>query len=84
MDQSRLGARFDQAVVAGIRVDDQHPCVAELNAFISGCGGIVKCGFEVASCTAARLMREMGLAGIVRGRAKRTAVSDKAAPWTGF
>ena len=34
----------------------------------------------VARCTVARLMREMGLAGVVRGRAKRSTVSDKAAP----
>jgi putative transposase len=37
-------------------------------------------GIKVARCTVARLMRAMGLAGIVRGRAKRTTVSDKAAP----
>jgi putative transposase len=34
----------------------------------------------VARCTVARLMREMGLQGIVRGRTKRTTVSDKAVP----
>jgi transposase InsO family protein len=34
---------------------------------------------QVARCTVARLMRAMGLAGIVRGRAKRTTVSDQAA-----
>ena len=37
-------------------------------------------GIKVARCTVARLMRMMGLAGIVRGRAKRTTVSDPAAP----
>ena len=37
-------------------------------------------GVTVARCTVARLMREMGLQGIVRGRTKRTTVSDKAAP----
>jgi transposase InsO family protein len=37
-------------------------------------------GFEVARCTVARLMREMGLKGIVRGKSTRTTVSDKAAP----
>jgi putative transposase len=37
-------------------------------------------GITVARCTVARLMREMGLQGIVRGRTKRTTVSDKAAP----
>jgi transposase InsO family protein len=33
-------------------------------------------GIKVARCTVARLMRAMGLAGIVRRRAKRTTVSD--------
>ncbi len=37
-------------------------------------------GIEVARCTVARLMGEMGLQGIVRGRTKRTTNSNKAAP----
>jgi len=37
-------------------------------------------GIEVARCTVARLMRAMALQGVVRGRAKRTTVSEKAAP----
>jgi len=34
----------------------------------------------VARCTVARLMREMGLAGVIRGKPVRTTISDKAAP----
>jgi transposase InsO family protein len=37
-------------------------------------------GFAVARCTVARLMREMGLKGVIRGKPIRTTVSDKAAP----
>ena len=37
-------------------------------------------GFDVARCTVERLMREMGLQGVIRGRPIRTTVSDKAAP----
>ena len=37
-------------------------------------------GFDVARCTVARLMRAMGLEGIIRGKPLRTTVSDKAAP----
>jgi transposase InsO family protein len=37
-------------------------------------------GFPIARCTAARLMREMGLAGMIRGKPVRTTISDKAAP----
>ena len=36
-------------------------------------------GFEVARCTVARLMRALGLEGIVRGKTIRTTKSDKAA-----
>ena len=37
-------------------------------------------GVPVARCTVARLMRDMGLAGVVRGKPVRTTVDDKAAP----
>jgi transposase InsO family protein len=37
-------------------------------------------GFDVARCTVARLMRQMGLKGVVRGKSIRTTVSDAAAP----
>ena len=37
-------------------------------------------GFDVARCTVARLMRSMGLQGVIRGKPMRTTVSNKAAP----
>ena len=37
-------------------------------------------GFAVARCTVERLMHEMGLQGVIRGKPVRTTVSDKAAP----
>jgi transposase InsO family protein len=37
-------------------------------------------GFLIARCTVERLMREMGLAGVIRGKPVRTTISDKAAP----
>jgi transposase InsO family protein len=37
-------------------------------------------GIEVARCTVERLMREMGLCGVVRGKSVRTTVSDKTQP----
>ena len=36
--------------------------------------------FDVARCTVERLMRGMGLAGVIRGKPMRTTVQDKAAP----
>jgi transposase InsO family protein len=37
-------------------------------------------GFDVARCTVERLMGEMGLQGVIRGKPVRTTISDKAAP----
>jgi transposase InsO family protein len=37
-------------------------------------------GFDVARCTVARLMRMMGLQGIIRGKPIKTTISDKSAP----
>jgi transposase InsO family protein len=37
-------------------------------------------GLSVARCTVQRLMREMGLQGVVRGKPVRTTISNKAAP----
>jgi transposase InsO family protein len=37
-------------------------------------------GFPIARRTVERLMREMGLAGVIRGKPVRTTISDKAAP----
>lgn len=37
-------------------------------------------GFDVARCTVARLMRQMGIKGAVRGKALRTTVRDPSAP----
>lgn len=37
-------------------------------------------GFDVARCTVARLMRAMGLAGVIRGKPVRTTISHRAAP----
>ena len=37
-------------------------------------------GFDVARCTVARLMRAIGLSGVIRGKKIRTTLSDKAAP----
>ena len=37
-------------------------------------------GVDIARCTVERLMREMGLRGVIRGKPLRTTISDKAAP----
>jgi putative transposase len=37
-------------------------------------------GFDIARCTVGRLMKQMGIEGIVRGKKVRTTIPDKAAP----
>ncbi|MET4122003.1 putative transposase [Bradyrhizobium sp. JR1.5] len=37
-------------------------------------------GFDIARCTVWRLMRDMGLQGVIRGKPVKTTISDKAAP----
>ena len=37
-------------------------------------------GFDVARCTVARLMKDMGIQGIIRSKPHRTTVPDKTAP----
>ncbi len=37
-------------------------------------------GFDIACCTVSRLMRDMGLQGVIRGKSVMTTISDKAAP----
>jgi transposase InsO family protein len=41
---------------------------------------LLRDGIEVARCTVERLMRKMGLKGVIRGKTTRTTISDKAAP----
>ncbi|AMK23119.1 putative transposase for insertion sequence element [Sphingobium sp. TKS] len=37
-------------------------------------------GFDIARCTVERLMRDLGLQGVIRGKPVRTTISDKAVP----
>jgi transposase InsO family protein len=41
-------------------------------------------GFAVARCTIERLMADLGLHGVIRGKPVRTTVQDKAAPCPGY
>ena len=79
-DPSKLPARAkgDTALMAEIRR------VWEANFGVYGARKVwlqlAREGIAVARCTVARLMRAMGLRGVVRGKPVRTTVSDKAAP----
>ncbi|SMH26818.1 HTH-like domain-containing protein [Mesorhizobium australicum] len=77
IDPSRLSARAkrDEAL------KDEVRRVFDANFRVYGVRKVWRqLGFDVARCTVARLMKAMGLEGIIRGKPIRTTVSDKAAP----
>ncbi|ODP38964.1 transposase [Sphingomonas turrisvirgatae] len=71
-------ARRDDALGPEVR------CVFEENFRVYGVRKVWRQlrreGFDVARCTVARLMRAMGLAGVIRGKPVLTTISDRAAP----
>ena len=79
-DPSRLSARAQRDILL-------KPEVARVFAENFGVYGVRKVwrqmkreGFDIARCTIERLMRDMGLQGVIRGKPARTTISDKAAP----
>ena len=79
-DPARLSARAKRDMALKVEVR----CVFEDNFRVYGVRKVWRQlqreGFDVARCTVERLMREMGLQGVIRGKPIRTTVSDKAAP----
>jgi putative transposase len=85
----RLAKRRDPALQsARVRRDeDLKPEVLRVFAENFGVYGVRKVwrqmkreGFDVARCTVQRLMRDLGLQGVIRGKPVRTTIADKAAP----
>jgi len=79
-DPSRLSARAQRDILL-------KPEVARVFAENFGVYGVRKVwrqmkreGYDIARCTVERLMHDMGLAGVIRGKPVRTTISDKAAP----
>jgi transposase InsO family protein len=79
-DPSRLSARARRDAVLKIEVGR----VFQANFGVYGVRKVWRQmkreGFDVARCTVARLMRGLGLQGVIRGKPVRTTVSEKAAP----
>ncbi|WP_122928470.1 IS3 family transposase [Sphingobium sp. LF-16] len=85
----RLAKRRDPALQsARARKDEElKPEVLRVFAENFGVYGVRKVwrqmkreGFDVARCTVQRLMRDLGLQGVIRGKPVRTTIADKAAP----
>ena len=79
-DPARLPARAQRD--AGLRADIRR--VFDENFQVYGVRKVWRQlqreGSQVARCTVARLMREMGLRGAIRGKPVKTTISDKALP----
>lgn len=79
-DPSRLSARAKRDLLLKPEVDR----VFEENYRVYGVRKVWRQlqreGFDVARCTVARLMRSLGLQGVIRGKPVRTTISNKAAP----
>src|SRR5690606_8927274 len=79
-DPARLSARARRD--AALKVEVRR--VFEANFRVYGVRKVwrqlLREGLQVARCTVARLMRELGLAGAIRGNPVRTTVADRAAP----
>ena len=79
-DPSRLSARARGDLAFRIEV----PRVFDANYRVYGVRKVWRQlqreGFDVARCTVARLMRTMGLAGVIRGKPVRTTIGDRSAP----
>lgn len=87
--RERLAQRRDPARLSARARQDQalKPEIARVFAENFAVYGVRKVwrqmqreGFEVARCTVARLMGELGLQGVIRGKPVRTTISDKASP----
>jgi transposase InsO family protein len=87
--RERLAQRRDPARLSARARRDQalKPQIARVFAENFAVYGVRKVwrqmrreGFEVARCTVARLMGELGLQGVIRGKPVRTTISDKAWP----
>ena len=61
-------------------LDDGRICLTNHNPWRKVWRQMKGEGFDVARCTVARLMRVMGLKGVVRGKPAKTIISDKAVP----
>ncbi|WP_109366586.1 IS3 family transposase [Ochrobactrum soli] len=80
LDVDRLSVRARSDIALGIEIRR----VFEANFRVYGVRKVWRQlkreGFDVARCTVARLMRSMGLQGIIRGKPIRTTFPDKTAP----
>jgi transposase InsO family protein len=79
-DPAKLSARARQDVILKIEVRR----VFDENFRVYGVRKVWRQlkreGFDIARCTVSRLMRTMGLQGVIRGKPVKTTIRDKAAP----
>ncbi len=80
LDVDRLSIRVRSDIVLKIeirRVFDEH---FQVYGVRKGWRQLQREGFDIARCKVSRLMKAMGLQGIIRGKPIKTTVPDKSAP----
>ncbi len=79
-DPSRLSARAKRDLALKVEITRVFEDNFEVYGARKVWRQLQREGFGVARCTVARLMRNMGLQGVTRGKSVRTTISSKAAP----
>jgi transposase InsO family protein len=80
IDPSRLSARAKRDLVFKVEIKRVFSDNYEVYGTHKIWRQLQREGFAVARCTVARLMKAMGLQGVIRGKPVRTTISNKAAP----
>ncbi len=78
-DPAKASARVQQDQILSEQIRRVHEATFGVHGVRNVWRQLAREGIAVARCTVARLMRTMGLAGVVRGRRVRTTVPDPAA-----
>jgi putative transposase len=78
-DPERMSARAKQDAVLKAEVKRVFDANFGVYGVRKRWGQLLREGFVVARCTVERLIRNMGLKGVIRGRTIRTTIADKAA-----
>jgi len=79
-DPGKLPARIRRDITLGTEIRRVYEANFRVYGVRKVWRQLLRDGVAVARCTVARLMRAMGLRGVVRGKTIRTTISDAAAP----
>ena len=79
-DPAKLPARAQRDIALKLEINRVHAENFRVYGVRKVWHQLKREGHDVARCTVARLMQNMGLQGVIRGKSVKTTISDKAAP----